>query len=292
MSKKHNDLNIPKKIWTFWNSSKLPPTVENCIKTWHFLNPDYKIYLINTRNINKYIPEAKIKSLKHSKESYARLSDYIRVCVLYKYGGIWLDASTIATMSFDKWFSQIKKKRRSKTPVEFVGFFNSQFTSRPKYRVIESWAFACTKHSKFVRKWRNTFFELEKYNEVQDWLDDTEKLGVDFQRIPEYDDPDYLAIHIAALKVLQYKKYSQKGFVLFKAEDTALKYRLYKQGKLTVKQRVARLCKNYDFWAESPIIKFTGEDRDVMEKSKKIRNCVFNNWKAMIATILTGINTD
>jgi len=290
MTKKKNALNIPRKIWTFWNSSDLPPTVKNCIQTWRFLNPDYEINVIDTKNVNRWIPEAKIMSLHHGKESFARLSDFIRLHVLYKYGGIWLDASIICTMPFDKWFDDINKKHKS---VEFVGFYNNQFTSLPNYKVIESWAFACVKHSKFVRKWRNEFMRLEKYEEVQDYLDYVENdLEVNFQRIPDYDDPDYLAIHISAQKVLQHDEYPQKGMVLFKAEDTALKYRLHRPGKLTVLKRVARLCKDYDFWAKQPIIKFTGGDRNAMEKNKKLRNCVFNNWKNMIATIITGIKTD
>lgn len=287
---KKNALNIPKKFWTFWNSPKLPVTVENCVKTWQFLNPDYEINIINTKNVDDWIPEVGAMDLYHGKDSYARLSDYIRVNVLYKYGGIWIDASVICTQSFDDWFASIKKKRKD-NPVEFIGFYSNQFTTRPRYRVIENWTFACVKHSKFVRKWRNEFMKLESYDEVQDWLDDMEELGVDFQDIPKYDDPDYLAQHIAAQKVLQKDKHPQKGMVLINAENTALKYRLYRSGRLSVEQRVARLCKDYKFWAESPIIKFTGEDRAVMEKNKKIRNCVFNHWKNMIATILTGVET-
>lgn len=285
---KRNALNIPRKIWTFWNTKDLPPTVHNCVKTWEFFNPGYEIHIINTKNVNKWIPEAKINKLHHGKESFARLSDFIRLNLLYKYGGIWLDASTICTQSFDDFFESVHKKNKHKK-INFVGFYNDLFTTKPKYKVIESWAFACTRQNKFMKKWRDEFMELEDYDEVQDWLDDMEEMGVDFQDIPEYDDPDYLAIHIAVQKVLQYDKYSQKDIFLLKAEDTALKYRLYRPGNLSVAKKVERLCKDYKMWSSTPIIKFTGEDRKAMEKNRKVRNCVFNNWKNTVATMLTGV---
>ena len=66
-----NVFNIPKRIWTFWNSKKLPITVENCIKTWKFMNPDYEIIILNTKNVNKWIPDVKVLNLTHSKERKA-----------------------------------------------------------------------------------------------------------------------------------------------------------------------------------------------------------------------------
>ena len=285
-----NVFNIPKRIWTFWNSKKLPITVENCINTWKFMNPDYEIIILNTKNVNKWIPDVKVLNLTHSKESFARLSDFIRLNVLYKYGGIWLDASTICTQSFDEWFKNIKGRSRKK--IDFIGFYIKLFTNKKRYPVIESWAFACVKHSKFVKKWRNEFMKLNDYEDVDDYLDHVENdLGVDFQLIPEFDDPNYLAIHISAQKVLQYDKHSTSSMLLFKAEDGPLNYRLTKPGKLSVKQRVNRLCKNYERWAKFPIVKFTGEDRKVMEKNKKIRDCVFKKFKCTVIDRLTGIKT-
>uniref|UniRef100_A0A6C0EJQ0 Glycosyltransferase n=1 Tax=viral metagenome TaxID=1070528 RepID=A0A6C0EJQ0_9ZZZZ len=285
-------MNIPKKIWTFWDKKKLPDTVEKCVKTWRFFNPNYEINVISMKTIKTWLPEVDIKNFIHAKENnYTRLSDFVRIYVLYKYGGIWIDSSTICTQSFDDWFETIRRKHRGGKKIEYIGFYSSQFTSKKRYKVIENWFFACPKHSRFIKKWRDTFTEIEDYDRVEDWLEDVEELGVDFQKIPDFDDPEYLAQHIAAQKVLQYYKYPQNGIVLFDATETALKYRLFRRGRLSVEQRVKRLCKDYDFWAKTPIIKFTGDDRREMESSRKLSNCVFGHWKNMIATLLTGIET-
>ena len=285
-----NVLNIPKKIWTFWNSSKLPPTVDNCIKTWRFLNPDYEIIVLNEKNINKWIPEFNVRKLKHAKDSYARLADFIRCQLLYKHGGIWLDSSIICTMPFDIWFDDIKRSRRTKARVEYVGFYLDWFTKDKRYPVIENWAFACPKHSKFFGKWKNEFMKINDYDEVDDYLDDVKELGVNFQHI-EKDDPNYLAMHIAAQVILQHEKYPQKNLVLFRADDGPLKYKIHRAGKQSLEKRVNRLCKEYDNWMYIPMIKFTNDERNIMEHSKKVRDCVFNNWKDTIMTVISGIET-
>lgn len=276
---------IPKKIWTFWDSENLPITVKNCLKTWAFFNPDYEIIVLNKNNLKQYLT-IDIEKLRHSSDSPARFSDFVRLLIASKYGGIWLDASTICTQSFSEWIHEI-----SNSETEFIGWYSSQFTNKKQYPVIESWAFACTKGSKFVKKWCKEFMRMNKYKTVGKYIDHLEdKLGVDFQLITKYDDIEYLAIHASAQKVMQHDKYSLSNMILLDAEAGPMKYRLHRKGGVTVEKRVARLCKDYKLWEGVPIIKFTGEDRRVMEKKRKIRECVFDNVLLKIAKNLTGID--
>jgi hypothetical protein len=132
---------------------------------------------------------------------------------------------------------------------------------------------------------------MNKYKTVGKYIDHLEdKLGVDFQLITKYDDIEYLAIHASAQKVMQHDKYSLSNMILLDAEAGPMKYRLHRKGGVTVEKRVARLCKDYKLWEGVPIIKFTGEDRRVMEKKRKIRECVFDNVLLKIAKNLTGID--
>lgn len=278
-------MTIPRIIWTYWNSENLPITVKNCLKTWAFFNPDYEIIVLNNNNYKKYT-DVDIEKLRHSSDSPARFSDFVRLNITARHGGIWLDASTICTQSFSDWIAEVSTPK-----TEFIGWYSSQFTNRKNYPVIESWAFACTKGSKFVKRWCKEFMRMNKYKTVEKYINHLEdKLGVDFQLITKYDDIEYLAIHASAQKVLQYDKYPLSSLVLFDAEKGPMKYRLHRKGGVSVEKRVARLCKDYKTWEGIPIIKFTGEDRQVMEKKKAIRECVFNNVLLKIAKSLTGID--
>ena len=102
--KKRNNIpgtKIPKIIWSFWDSENPPETVKFCMDSWSYWNPDYLVILLNKKNVNDYIPKVNVLNLRRSSDFPARLSDLIRINILKKYGGLWTDATNLATMSFD-----------------------------------------------------------------------------------------------------------------------------------------------------------------------------------------------
>lgn len=94
---------IPKVIHYCWISEKedycLPKSVQSCIDTWKQNLPDYIIKEWNINNfdinINNYVKEA------YNSKKYAFVSDYIRLYVLYNYGGIYMDTDVKVLKSFD-----------------------------------------------------------------------------------------------------------------------------------------------------------------------------------------------
>jgi mannosyltransferase OCH1-like enzyme len=81
--------------------------VEKCVESWKFYNPSYKVVILNKSNCRHYIDDD-IDSIKHGKDSMARFSDYVRLCVLAKYGGFWIDASIICHHPFT-WLHGVQK---------------------------------------------------------------------------------------------------------------------------------------------------------------------------------------
>ena len=116
---------IPKLIWCFWHSSDLPKSIEKSIMSWRLYNPNYKIHIINKNNIKEFLPELNLKNIPNLRENYTLLSDIIRIHLIYKYGGFWIDASTFSTMSFDHWLNNVLCIKKS---TEFIGYFNPLFT--------------------------------------------------------------------------------------------------------------------------------------------------------------------
>lgn len=91
---------IPKIIHYCWMSGEpFPELVEECIETWKKILPDYKIIEWNKENfdvnISPYTKEA------FDEKKYAFVSDYVRLYVLYNYGGIYLDSDIKILKSFD-----------------------------------------------------------------------------------------------------------------------------------------------------------------------------------------------
>lgn len=81
---------IPKIIHYCWFGRGLMPEIaKECIDSWKKYLPDYKIKLWNEDNFDVNICTYTSEAYKAKK--YAFVSDYARLWVLYKYGGIYFD---------------------------------------------------------------------------------------------------------------------------------------------------------------------------------------------------------
>lgn len=106
---------IPKKIHYCWFGKKpLTSSALKCIESWSKYCPDYEIIEWNENNIeikNKYASEA-LKSQK-----WAFVSDYIRLYVLKKHGGIYLDTDVELLKNLDELLNN----------KAFIGFESNMF---------------------------------------------------------------------------------------------------------------------------------------------------------------------
>ena len=92
------DSNIDKinVIYTFWEpKEKIPGYIKLCIKTWEKNLPKYKINILDYRKSKKLIGEPIFSNIVCKKMEMKIQTDAIRVAILKKYGGIWIDADTI-----------------------------------------------------------------------------------------------------------------------------------------------------------------------------------------------------
>lgn len=89
-------LDNTKHIFTFWEPSrKIPGYLKLCIKTWKKYLPEYKIIILDYNNIYHFLERPLISKILFKKMSLPIQADAVRVAILKKYGGIWMDADTI-----------------------------------------------------------------------------------------------------------------------------------------------------------------------------------------------------
>jgi mannosyltransferase OCH1-like enzyme len=85
---------IPKVIYQTWKTKNLPLTCIDVKNNIQKLNPEYKILLYDDQDIDNFI---KSNFDEYTYNSYLQLNigaskaDFWRYCILYKYGGIYLD---------------------------------------------------------------------------------------------------------------------------------------------------------------------------------------------------------
>ena len=92
---------IPKKIHYCWFGGKpLPELAEKCIASWQKYCPDYEIIRWDESNFditsNSYVHEA------YNAKKFAFVTDYVRLYVLYQYGGIYMDTDVEVLKPLDR----------------------------------------------------------------------------------------------------------------------------------------------------------------------------------------------
>lgn len=87
-----------KNIWIYWNSGfhNAPDLVKKCHKQLIENIPiGYKLHFITESNVSDYVimPDFIKKKLSQGIMTQTQFSDILRTALLYRYGGIWMDAT-------------------------------------------------------------------------------------------------------------------------------------------------------------------------------------------------------
>ena len=94
--KNYTDIYHKNKIFTFWEpKNNIPGIIRLCINTWKKFLPSYKIIILDFKKAENYLGKSLFEEIICKNLSLMVQSDAIRVAILNKYGGIWLDADTI-----------------------------------------------------------------------------------------------------------------------------------------------------------------------------------------------------
>ncbi len=88
-------------IWQMWwqGAHNAPPMVKACFNSVAMYHPEKQRIIIDESNFSKYveIPDYILEKLENGIITKTHFSDYIRLCLLVKYGGTWIDATVLLT---------------------------------------------------------------------------------------------------------------------------------------------------------------------------------------------------
>lgn len=117
-----------KYIWVLWLQGKenMPELVKKCYKSIKQYSEDYDVVLLDKLSIKRYIhlPDRIENLYQNGNISFALYSDIVRVTLLARYGGIWMDATVYLTgkipnyvKNSDVFFFQASKLEYNKTKI-------------------------------------------------------------------------------------------------------------------------------------------------------------------------------
>jgi hypothetical protein len=163
---------IPKIVFTYWQSDDCKSTdfVMECIDSWRTCCPDWTIHVLNDATLHRFT------DLKQGEEIVQHFADRLRLDLLERYGGVWMDA----TIWMNKSLNWIHAHHES-----VIGFKNP---IRPETGVMENWFIACQAGSPFIREWKREFARLQVHD--------------NFKRVPDdilsrVENPTYLMQNVA-----------------------------------------------------------------------------------------------
>lgn len=86
-------------IWFLWwqGENAMPPIIQTCYQMLIKNSNGHKIRLVTHENFSSFvtIPSYILKKVNKKNISLTHFSDILRICLLYEYGGLWIDATVL-----------------------------------------------------------------------------------------------------------------------------------------------------------------------------------------------------
>ncbi len=247
-----NKNSIPEIIWVYWDSVQRSHLVELCLSKIVKILPAFKINVLNDRNLKDFLPDI---VQKRNDLPVANYADLIRLELLAKYGGIWMDASILITENLD-WIYDIKNKFQT----DLIGFYSEDCTNDFQNPILENWFLATPKNNKFIVAWRDVFYKCYTSDKPREYHSDIIENPLFIQNIG--DRANYLLPYLSAIKVMRTS--SDYRIFMISGEKTAHFYNF--GGGFTQQELLHIFLKEKTPSVIPKLIKFEKNRRNLLEQ--------------------------
>lgn len=139
------NIEIPKIIWILWFQGweNTPKVVHKCRTTWIEHNSDWTIHFLTLKNLSDFVDlDTVLPGYKEKNLPPEALSNVIRLALLIKYGGVWIDSTVYCNKPLNDWLPQ---------HVIPSGFF--AFANPGPDRMLSNWFLAASPNHIISKKW-------------------------------------------------------------------------------------------------------------------------------------------
>jgi hypothetical protein len=136
---------LPRVIYGYWDNLEGNDIIQAHINTWYRnVAPDWKVEFITKKNIHEYVDSDFLEKFKNI--DAVRFSDFLRVYLLSKNGGVWMDGATIMINGgfLEKYRDEMIEKKADILIYEFSDH------SKPEQPYLENWFLMAPKNSLFI----------------------------------------------------------------------------------------------------------------------------------------------
>ena len=214
------------KIWVFWNNpDSMPLMVQSCIDRIRQMSNGHEVVILTEGNLKDYIDFEPVvwRKYKEGKITRTHLSDFIRVAVLYRYGGVYFDSTIYPTRPLDDKFFNLP-------------FFSNHTERTPNDPQIahsrwSSFMCGCRRGNLLMKAALETFTEYwKRYNGLMDYVLIDYTYNILYNHVPSIkqmiDNTPFNNPHIWAQQACLDKPCTEKRFQELMAEPLADVYKV------------------------------------------------------------------
>ena len=137
-------IKIPRNIFQTWSTKNISTDLKKITETWTTKNPNYAYFLYDDNECNNFIKKHFSKNIH---DAYCRLipgafkADLWRYCVLYIYGGVYVDIDTICLENIDVFLNEdiefmTPNDLNNNVKIGTHNLFNAFIASIPKHPIL------------------------------------------------------------------------------------------------------------------------------------------------------------
>ena len=217
---------LPKIIWTFWDKPELPKLIELIKENNDMKMRGWEIIYLNELNIDNYISKDNYPS-NFNTLGIQHKSDWIRLYLLNKYGGTWLDASIIINdnKALDKLYNDSINIQSQFTGFNFKNYEDGAYSNKGVPLYVENWFIMAPINSVVINLWLIQYEQAIQmgFKNYRKLLDNK---NVDTSKIFSKSSDVYLTQHGCLQYVFQKQlDYSSTPMIILPAENDMLKIR-------------------------------------------------------------------
>jgi hypothetical protein len=243
---------LPKRIWSYWDSN-VPRSIQNNIDNNRKILSDWEYIFITESTLGQYLDVESFPE-QYKKLSSQHKADYIRLELLKKYGGVWVDAGIIV-------HSQSTFNRLYKEAVATQSQLSAFTLTEEEEYYIENWFIMAPLESPVIQAWSQEYTTaVEKgFLQYKEAIFQEGTIRIIEKIYKKGDENIYLTQHACLQAVLQKRLKHQTNVVLYKSEETMFKLHIECDWK---SQCVRDRIKHDPSIQQIPFIKLRGEDRE------------------------------
>ncbi len=142
---------FPRRVYTYWHRADDP--VAQVFLEFHRRSveqhaPGWDLVFLHGDNVHEYVPQRIIDMFRDCAHDPTRFSDALRMAVLWKHGGVWMDMTVLVLRP--ETVLEAFRRRTLETRADALVFEFAELTEDRRHPYLENWFLMAPRGSPFV----------------------------------------------------------------------------------------------------------------------------------------------